>query len=150
MKSRVRVVVAATALATAACAAPAATVAPTPTVVPLVSPLALYDWEPGELAMQALLVGTLEFRDGCLVVVDDELGDETVVVFPRSLVEWDSATGVLTYGGEEYRAGDRVSMGGGGVETTAGVDMPEACAALEKPWVYYLQDTTLEPQSPPD
>ncbi|MCJ7827309.1 MAG: hypothetical protein MUP36_03625 [Demequinaceae bacterium] len=114
------------------------------------SPLALNDWVEGDDSMAALLEGTLAIHSGCLVVVPDELGDAIIVAFPRSLVEWDASTGVLTYGGVEYRIGDHVSMGGGGLETNASIDMPEACVALNQPYVFFLMDTTLEPWTPPE
>ena len=112
------------------------------------NPVALYDWTGDVPAMQALTSGTLEIRSGCLVVAPDDTGAPTIVAFPRSLVDWDAATGVLTYGGVEYRVGDRVSWGGGGVEVSASVDMPDACVALAQPDVFLLQDASMERPTP--
>lgn len=111
-------------------------------------PLARHDWVEGDVAMQMLLEGTLEIDNGCLVVRADETGDEFVVAFPRSLVEWDASAGVLTYGGVEYRIGDHVTMGGGGVPVSTDVDIPEACIALNTPSIFLLQRSTLEPLTP--
>jgi hypothetical protein len=113
-------------------------------------PLARNDWVKGDVSMAMLLEGTLEISNGCLVVRPDEVGDDVVVAFPRSLVEWDASTGVLTYGGMEYRIGDPVSMGGGGVPVSSDIDMPDACIALNMPNVFLLQNTTLEPWKPQD
>ncbi|MET0399662.1 MAG: hypothetical protein ABW277_22940 [Longimicrobiaceae bacterium] len=36
-------------------------------------------------------------------------------VFPAGKARWDPATGTLSFAGRQYRPGDRITLGGGGV-----------------------------------
>lgn len=111
------------------------------------SPVARYDWS-GGAAMEALLEGTLELRDGCLVVnlsYDPYL--PTVAAFPRKYSHWDAATETLTHAGVEYRPGDAVWAGGGGTSHIPDDGFPSACTPFvtENNGLFYIQDVSLKP-----
>jgi hypothetical protein len=108
------------------------------------------DWSDGA-AMQALLEGTLELRDGCLVVTpawESEPPDTFVVpVFPRKYASWDDAREVLTFGGVEYEMGDEIAAGGGWGPPSDDIDLPAACEPDASGDVMYVQDTSLAPMN---
>lgn len=114
------------------------------------TPVAQYDWSEGA-AMQALLEGTLELRDGCLVVIQtasDASSDAVVVpVFPRKYASWDSARDVLAFNGVDYGMGDSIAAGGGWVDPTEDMDIPGACEPDDFGDVMLVQDTSLAPMS---
>ncbi len=114
------------------------------------SPVARYDWSEGA-AMQALLEGTLEMRDGCLVVKpswDNTPPDTFVVpVFPRKYASWDAAREVLTFGGVDYQMGDAIAAGGGWVAPTKDTVMPPTCQPDSSGDVMLVQDTSLATMS---
>jgi len=114
------------------------------------SPVARYDWSNG-VAMQALLEGTLDVRDGCLVVTpswDDAPPDTFVVpVFPRKYASWDANREVLTFGGVDYEMGDVIAAGGGWGPQSADMDIPAACTPDANGDVMLVQDTSLAPMS---
>jgi hypothetical protein len=114
------------------------------------SPVARSDWSDGA-AMQALLEGTLELRDGCLVVTpawESEPPDTFVVpVFPRKYASWDDAREVLTFGGVEYEMGDEIAAGGGWGPPSDDIDLPAACEPDASGDVMYVQDTSLAPMN---
>lgn len=64
--------------------------------------------------MVASLVGHLEFRENCIVVIA-EGGNIEQPVFPSYSVSWDEATNTLTYDSKRYKDGDPISLTGGGV-----------------------------------
>jgi len=64
--------------------------------------------------MVASLVGHLEFRENCIVVIA-EGGDIEQPVFPSYSVSWDEATNTLIYESKRYKDGDPISLTGGGV-----------------------------------
>jgi hypothetical protein len=110
------------------------------------SPVARYHWDQ-KSAMDALAVGTLLLKDGCLTLGSDD-GESTrgVLVFPRELASWDNATQVLTYSGRQLHMGDAISAGGGFPGVFVG-DIPAACRALySSPDDYFLiQDEAIAP-----
>ncbi|WP_062201459.1 hypothetical protein [Demequina salsinemoris] len=111
------------------------------------SPVARYDWDPGSGGMEALMSGTLQLRDGCLYVAADE-GDASsaaLPVFSRALAAWDAASETLTYAGVRYKIGDWVEAGGGWIQPTASMTIPDACEADAWGDVVAVQDTSLEP-----
>lgn len=113
------------------------------------SPVARYDWSGGS-AMAALLEGTLELRDGCLIVnLSYDPYTPAVAVFPRTYAAWDAETSVLTYAGREYGMGDSVSAGGGG-GNVPDERIPAACLPFinADEGVFYIQDADLEPYVP--
>lgn len=114
------------------------------------SPVARYDWN-GGAAMQALLEGTLEIRDGCLVVVPswENMPPDTSVVaaFPRKYTSWDGTRQVLTYSGVDYRMGDAIAAGGGWVQPTDSTIIPPTCELDASGDVMLVQDTSLATMS---
>lgn len=58
--------------------------------------------------------GVLSRVRGCLVVATDG-GVRVQPVFPAGKARWDPATGTLSFAGRQYRPGDRITLGGGGV-----------------------------------
>lgn len=110
------------------------------------SPVARYDWSPHDGAMTALLEGTLELRDGCLVVNSSWDDADTVVipVFPRSQASWDPDREVLTYAGRDYGIGDSIWAGGGYVPAPSGAVIPTSCAVRTGEDVFTIQATSLE------
>jgi len=112
------------------------------------SPVARYDWSDGA-AMQALLEGTLELRDGCLVVTpswDNAPSDTFVVpVFPRKYTSWDASREVLTFGGVDYEMGDAIAAGGGWGPPTSDTEIPSTCVPDSYGDVMRVQDTSLAP-----
>jgi hypothetical protein len=101
--------------------------APAPTDV------AVYDPSGGPGGFAALLAGTLERVDGCVVVRDDSTGGraaDSVPVLPRG-VHWDGDALVVM--GTTYRLGEHVEFGGGvlaevGAPAPLAADVPAACA----------------------
>lgn len=82
--------------------------------------------ERADEGMDALLTGSVDVSDACLTIVD-ELGQRWLPVFQRPRTTWDGEG--LTYGGERYTDGSRISLGGGGLADLADVDhVPEGCA----------------------
>lgn len=77
-------------------------------------PLNTSSWKPGDIGMQALIAGTLEFtRHGC-----PTLGHARAVVWPAgysAVVKADGEEVVVTADGREIDAGDTVTAGGGSV-----------------------------------
>jgi len=62
----------------------------------------------------ARMDGVLSRVRGCLVVATDG-GVRLQPVFPAGKAQWNAATGTLSFGGRQYRPGDRITLGGGGV-----------------------------------
>lgn len=99
--------------------------------VPAPTDVAVYDPTGGPGGFAALLAGTLERVDGCVVVRDDSTGIKDVdyvPVFPRG-VHWDGDA--LVVGGTKYRLGEHVEFGGGTLSeqsASALADVPAACA----------------------
>lgn len=58
----------------------------------------------------ALLEGTVQMSDSCVVIVD-ELGQTWLPTFQRPRTTWDGTT--LTYNGRPYTDGSSISLGGG-------------------------------------
>jgi hypothetical protein len=58
----------------------------------------------------ALLEGTVQMSDSCVVIVD-ELGQTWLPIFQRPRTTWDGTT--LTYNGRPYTDGGSISLGGG-------------------------------------
>ena len=112
--------------------------APAPTDV------AVYDPSGGPGGFAALLAGTLERVDGCVVVRDDSTGirvADSVPVFPRG-VHWDGDA--LVVGGTKYRLGEHVEFGGGvlaevGESAPLAADVPAACAGRQL-WLISAHD----------
>lgn len=77
-----------------------------------------------DAGMDALLMGTLEMRDGCLVVDTGE-GD-VLPVFPEGDAQWGEE--VLTWKGESFDIGAQISLGGGYSGAIANATIPAACA----------------------
>lgn len=111
------------------------------------SPVARYDWSPRDGGMQALLEGTLELRDGCLVVNPSWDDADTVVVaaFPRTYISWNADSEVLSYAGRDYGMGDSMWAGGGFVPPPPGAVIPASCALGAGDDVFLVQATSLEP-----
>lgn len=111
------------------------------------SPVARYDWSPRDGGMQALLEGTLELRDGCLVVNPSWDDADTVVVaaFPRTYVSWNADSEVLTFGGVDYGVGDSIWAAGGSVPPPPHAVIPASCALGAGDDVFLVQAKTLEP-----
>ena len=103
------------------------------TPAPAPTDVAVYDPSGGPGGFAALLAGTLERVDGCVVVRDDGTGGavaDSVPVFPRG-VHWDGDA--LVVGGTTYRLGEHVEFGGGvlaeaGESASLAADVPAACA----------------------
>lgn len=114
------------------------------------SPVARYDWNEGA-GMQALLEGTLDLRDGCLVVTPswENMPPDTFVVpvFPRKYASWDAHREVLTFAGVEYRMGDTIAAAGGWVGPTEDAIIPPTCSPDASGDVMLVQDTSLAPMS---
>ena len=114
------------------------------------SPVARYDWDSGSPREAALLEGTLELRDGCLLV--DQSQDpykRIVAVFPRQYASWWAYAKTLRYGGHNFAMGDLI-MAGGGMGTSLPEDgIPAACLPFidDKVGVFYIQDEAIEPPS---
>ena len=64
--------------------------------------------------MVASLVGHLQIREDCIVVIA-EGGQIEQPVFPSYSVSWDESTSTLTYESKHYKDGDPISLTGGGV-----------------------------------
>jgi len=113
------------------------------------SPVARYDWSSSDVGMQALLEGTLELRDGCLVVNpswDNTPPDTFVVpVLPRKYTSWDASRKVLTFGGVDYEMGDAIAAGGGWGPPTSDTEIPSTCEPDAYGDVMRVQDTSLAP-----
>jgi hypothetical protein len=99
---------------------------PLPTDVPYAYHL---QTEPG--GSGALLEGTLELQDGCLVVlpsyegVDDDL-PPAVPVLPIAVTTWDGTT--LAVDGEATAVGEEITLGGGShAEPTDAAFVPQTC-----------------------
>ncbi|MCB2413976.1 hypothetical protein LGT39_14085 [Demequina sp. TTPB684] len=109
------------------------------------SPVAHYDWNPQDGGMDALLEGTLELRDGCLVVNPtwDDADTAVLAVFPRSFAAWDNADSVLSYDGRDYEIGDFVWAGGGFVTAPTSAVIPASCESASE--VFLIQTESLEP-----
>lgn len=70
--------------------------------------------------------GVLTIVDGCLA-----LDTGTVPVFGSGEAQWDGET--LVWGGEEFRIGDKVQLGGSPVSDEYDPVIPAGCADME-PW----------------
>lgn len=66
----------------------------------------------------ARIDGVLLRVRGCLVVATDS-GVRVQPVFPAGKAHWNAATGTLSFEGRQYRPGDRITLGGGGVGSPA-------------------------------
>jgi hypothetical protein len=66
----------------------------------------------------ARIDGVLSRVGGCLVV-DSDGGVRVHPVFPAGKARWNPATGTLSFEGREYRPGDRITLGGGGVASSS-------------------------------
>lgn len=82
------------------------------------SKLATYELEPlkaGEVRSSALALvsGKLLVKDSCLVIQTD--GKFLQPVFPFEKTIWDDEKGLLIFNGKQYREGDDINLGGGGV-----------------------------------
>jgi hypothetical protein len=64
----------------------------------------------------ARLDGVLSRLGGCLVVTASN-GKRVQPVFPAGKAHWDESTATLSFGGRKYRAGDSITLGGGGVSS---------------------------------
>ena len=62
----------------------------------------------------ARLEGVLSRLGGCLVVTADN-GSRVQPVFPAGKARWNEAARTLSFAGRDYRPGDRIVLGGGGV-----------------------------------
>ncbi len=111
------------------------------------APVARYDWAARDGAMDALLEGTLEMRDGCLVVNPswDDADAVVVAAFPRDYASWDADREVLSYAGRDYGIGDSIWAGGGSVPPPTDAVIPTACAVGAGDDVFLVQATSLEP-----
>jgi hypothetical protein len=111
------------------------------------SPVARYDWSSSDGGMDALLEGTLEMRDGCLVVNPswDDVDTVVIPVFPRTYASWDADSEVLAYAGRDYGIGDSIWTGGGFVPPPPGAVIPASCAVEVGDDVFLVQSTSLEP-----
>lgn len=73
----------------------------------------------------ALLEGTLQVSDSCVVIVDAS-GQALLPVFQRPRTTWDGTT--LTYNGKPYTDGSTISLGGGYNDEPLAADYaPEGC-----------------------
>lgn len=73
----------------------------------------------------ALLEGTVQVSDSCVVIVD-ELGQTWQPIFQRPRTTWDGTT--LTYNGRPYTDGSSISLGGGYNDEPKEADYaPEVC-----------------------
>lgn len=73
----------------------------------------------------ALLDGTVQVSDSCLVIVDG-LGQTWLPIFQRPRTTWDGAT--LTYNGGPYTNGSGIRLGGGFHDEPTEADYaPEGC-----------------------
>ncbi len=110
------------------------------------SPVARYDWAE-DSGMQALLEGTLEIRDGCLVVNPSWDDADTVVVpiFPRSYASWDADRNVLSYAGRDYALGDSIWAAGGHVSLPDDAVVPPSCPTRGGEEPFLIQSHSLEP-----
>ena len=71
--------------------------------------------EPGPVGgAAARFDGVLSRLGGCLIVTAPN-GIRVQPVFPAGKARWDEAAGTLSYGGRQYRLGDTITLGGGGV-----------------------------------
>jgi hypothetical protein len=62
------------------------------------------------------LEGVLSRVDNCLVVTASN-GRRVQPVFPAGKARWDEAAGTLFFAGRQYKAGDRIALGGGGISS---------------------------------
>lgn len=69
--------------------------------------------------LAARLNGVLSQLGGCLVVTAGN-GFRVQPVFPAGKAQWNQAAGTLTLSGKDYRLGDRITLGGGGVTSPSG------------------------------
>lgn len=83
----------------------------------------------------ALLEGTLDLQDGCLVVLpswegfDEEL-PPVVPVLPIAVTSWDGTT--LEVNGESSAVGDSISLGGGYRQVEGDWFVPEGCPPISE------------------
>ena len=111
------------------------------------SPIARYDWDGGD-AMAAALEGTLELREGCLLVYQsNDPGPPIVAVFPREHTSWTADAEILRYGGHNFHMADLIMAGGGFGTTVPENAMPAACLPFidEQVGVFYIQTESIEP-----
>ena len=64
----------------------------------------------------ARLEGVLSRLEGCVVVTAPN-GVRVQPVFPAGKARWDESAGALSFGGGQYRDGDRIVLGGGAVSS---------------------------------
>lgn len=83
-----------------------------------------YVEERSDEGMDALLEGTVEVSDSC-VLVRDEFDQTWLPVFQRPRTTWDGTT--LTYGGNRYTDGSRIRLGGGGIDAQSADYVPGEC-----------------------
>lgn len=83
----------------------------------------------------ALLEGTLDLQDGCLVVLpswegfDEEL-PPFVPVLPISVTSWDGTT--LEVNGERAAVGETISLGGGSRQVAGDWFVPDGCPPISE------------------
>ena len=73
--------------------------------------------------MDALLDGTLEVRDTCIVVLRE--GHSTLPVFEKPRTAWDGTT--LSYEGRSFVDGAPIRLGGGEVDPSVADYLPAEC-----------------------
>ncbi|MDC7120406.1 hypothetical protein OMK64_02530 [Cellulomonas fimi] len=83
-----------------------------------------YRSESSEGGNDGSLQGTVHVSDGCLAIVD-ELDQRWLPIFQAPRTTWDGTT--LTYGGNSYTDGSRITLRGGGVDVDVADYAPQAC-----------------------
>jgi hypothetical protein len=71
------------------------------------------DGDVGPADMMALVRGTLNVANGCLVLHALDGDRDEIVVFRLNEFTWDNATETFTYRGKAYKIGDKLVSGGG-------------------------------------
>ncbi|WP_156253027.1 hypothetical protein [Pseudactinotalea terrae] len=116
----------------AACAAAPSPPDPLPSDVPFA-----YHLQTESGGSGALLEGTLELQDGCLVLLPTHEGFDdrppVVPILPIAVTDWDGTT--LTVNGESAKLGELISLGGGYGTSLADAELvPAGCpAVIERP-----------------
>ena len=92
-------------------------------------------WAPegdGNVSDAAALTGTLEVRDGCLVVMSASRKEYVLPVFP-DFASLDPASGILSMRDKTFELGSEVLLGGGYVETRYDENF-EGCESAARLW----------------
>jgi hypothetical protein len=66
----------------------------------------------------ALVSGTVSVQQGCLLVATGD-GRFVLPVFPLDAVRWDNTNRVLVFKNKNYRDGDPITLGGGGIQRSS-------------------------------